>query len=76
MTGKRQFGNVRKLPSGRWQARYRTVDGRLASVSRTFKTKRDAARVGFQASRPTRPAVCGSTRRRVGFGSPTTRLHG
>ena len=44
MTGKRQFGNGRKLPSGRWQARYRTADGRLASPSLTFKTKTDAGR--------------------------------
>ena len=44
MSGKRQFGSVRRLPSGRWQARYRTIDGRLASAPLTFKTKGDAAR--------------------------------
>lgn len=44
MTGKRQFGAVRKLPSGRWQARYRTADGRLSSAPLTFKTKGDAGR--------------------------------
>lgn len=44
MTGKRQFGTVRKLPSGRWQARYRTIDGRLSSAPLTFKTKGDAGR--------------------------------
>lgn len=44
MSGKRQFGSVRKLPSGRWQARYRTVDGRLCGAPRTFKSKGDAAR--------------------------------
>lgn len=44
MSGKRHFGSVRRLPSGRWQARYRTADGRLATAPRTFKTKGDAAR--------------------------------
>lgn len=44
MSGKRHFGSVRRLPSGRWQARHRTADGRLATAPRTFKTKGDAAR--------------------------------
>lgn len=44
MTGKRQFGALRRLPSGRWQARYRAVDGRLSSAPLTFKTKGDAGR--------------------------------
>jgi integrase len=39
---KRQFGTVRKLPSGRWQARYRTDDGRRPKAQRTFATKTDA----------------------------------
>lgn len=39
---KRQFGTVRKLPSGRWQARYRTDDGRRPKSERTFATKTDA----------------------------------
>jgi integrase len=39
---KRQsWGSVRKLPSGRYQARYR-VDGVLHSAPTTFATKRDA----------------------------------
>lgn len=37
----RQFGNVRKLPSGRYQVRYRKL-GRLVPGDRTFKTKADA----------------------------------
>lgn len=40
----RHFGNIRKLPSGRYQARYRAPDGRLRSAPRTFDRKVDAAR--------------------------------
>jgi integrase len=39
---RRQFGNVRRLPSGRWQARYRGPDGLLRSAPITFATKGDA----------------------------------
>ena len=38
---KASWGSVRKLPSGRYQARYR-VDGRMAAAPTTFRTKRDA----------------------------------
>lgn len=41
---KRQFGTVRKLPSGRWQARYPDGSGRKVPADRTFPTKADAAR--------------------------------
>ena len=40
----RQFGNIRKLSSGRYQARYRGPDGRLRPAPRTFERKTDAAR--------------------------------
>jgi hypothetical protein len=40
----RQFGNVRKLPSGRYQARYRGPDGKLRSAAQTFLRKSDAGR--------------------------------
>jgi integrase len=40
--GHRRFGNVRKLPSGRWQARYRGPDGLMRSAPETFGSKRDA----------------------------------
>ncbi len=40
----RQFGNIRKLPSSRYQARYRGPDGELRSAPRTFERKTDAAR--------------------------------
>lgn len=37
--GKRDFGAVRQLPSGRWQARYRNNDGVLATAPATFATR-------------------------------------
>lgn len=40
---RRDFGTVRKLPSGRWQARYRNRGGRLVTAPETFGTKGDAA---------------------------------
>jgi integrase len=40
---KRDFGRVRQLPSGRWQARYHGPDGIDRPVPRTFERKRDAA---------------------------------
>lgn len=36
------FGSVRKLPSGRWQARYPDPAGRPMTAPSTFPTKRDA----------------------------------
>jgi integrase len=43
MSGRRQFGSIERLPSGRWRARYR-VDGRVVQTGRTFATKADAGR--------------------------------
>ena len=40
----RSFGSIRKLPSGRWQARYRGSDGLLRSAPHTFASKADASR--------------------------------
>jgi hypothetical protein len=40
----RYFGNVRKLPSGRYQARYRGPDGRMLTAAHTFARKADASR--------------------------------
>jgi integrase len=40
----RSFGSIRKLPSGRWQARYRGPDGLLRSAPRTFAHKPDASK--------------------------------
>src|ERR1700761_7542434 len=40
----RQFGNIRKLRSGRYQARYRGPDGQLRSAPTTFERKADASR--------------------------------
>jgi hypothetical protein len=42
MASKRDFGRVRQLPSGRWQARYPGPDGVDRSAPRTFDRKRDA----------------------------------
>ncbi|MFF2506189.1 tyrosine-type recombinase/integrase [Streptomyces sp. NPDC058067] len=43
MAGKRrQFGRVRKLQSGRYQARYVAPDGQLRPAPDTFRTKKDA----------------------------------
>jgi integrase len=39
---RRQFGSVRQLPSGRWQARYYGPDGVRREAPETFSTKRDA----------------------------------
>jgi integrase len=41
---RRQFGRIRKLPSGRWQARYPIGDGSLHAAPQTFATKGDASR--------------------------------
>ncbi len=41
---RRSWGTVRKLPSGRWQARYRDKSGRQRAVPGTFPSKADAGR--------------------------------
>ncbi len=41
---RRSFGRLRKLPSGQWQARYTTDDGRVHTAPKTFATKTDADR--------------------------------
>jgi integrase len=42
--GARQFGNIRTLPSGRFQARYTGPDSVSRSAPHTFERKRDASR--------------------------------
>jgi integrase len=42
--GHRRFGNVRKLPSGRFQIRYPGPDGRLRTGQDTYERKGDAER--------------------------------
>jgi hypothetical protein len=44
MASKRRFGRVRRLPSGRWQARYKGPDGIDRPAPRTFAGKADAER--------------------------------
>lgn len=39
---RREFGTTRKLPSGRWQARYIGPDGQRHTAPETFETKSDA----------------------------------
>jgi len=41
---RRAFGSVRRLPSGRWQARYYDLQGRSHTGPTTFATKGDANR--------------------------------
>jgi hypothetical protein len=42
MSKKRRFGRVRRLPSGRWQARYPGPDDIDRAADGTFETKTDA----------------------------------
>ncbi|WKU03155.1 site-specific integrase [Micromonospora sp. HUAS LYJ1] len=42
--GHRRFGSVRKLPSGRYQARYPGPDGQMRNAPETFARKSDADR--------------------------------
>lgn len=42
--GRRRFGSVRKLPSGRWQASFTGPDGSRRTAAGTFRTKTDADR--------------------------------
>jgi len=44
MPGRRLFGRIRRLPSGRWQVRYPGTDGMPQTAPRTFETKADAGR--------------------------------
>lgn len=43
MAAKRNWGRIRQLPSGRWQARYPGPDGKLRPAPTTFERKRDAS---------------------------------
>jgi integrase len=42
--GRRSFGSVRRLPSGRWQARYRDAAGKSHTAPETFATRPEATR--------------------------------
>jgi integrase len=44
MSARRQFGSIRKLPSGRWQVRHPGPNGKLISAPNTFATRGDASR--------------------------------
>ena len=70
--GRRRFGSIRRLPSGRWQARYRTNDGRQHTAPETFASKtaatRHLAQVETDLSRGqwSDPRLSRTTLRRVG----------
>jgi len=50
--GKRSFGEVSKLPSGRYRARYRELNGHRVSAPNTFATRGRSGPVAYpQASR-------------------------
>ncbi|WP_018601052.1 tyrosine-type recombinase/integrase [Mycobacterium sp. 155] len=42
-TGARDFGTIRRLPSGKYQARYRAPDGERRTAPTTFTTKKAAS---------------------------------
>lgn len=44
MSSRRHFGSVRRLPSGRYQARYHDAAGHRITAPRTFETKTEARR--------------------------------
>src|SRR5918996_3826344 len=44
MPARRRFGSARRLPSGRWQARYWDAAGNRVGAPTTFATKGDAQR--------------------------------
>ena len=44
MTRRRDFGAIRRLPSGRWQVRYQLPSGERLPAPRTFSTKAEATR--------------------------------
>ena len=64
MTAAWRFGAVRKLPSGRWQARCRTPEGRLIAAPETFRTKTDAS-LYLDALEVDQTRGVGSIRRRL-----------
>ena len=41
---RRRFGYIRKLPSGRFQASYKTPDGQRHNAPETYRTEADAGR--------------------------------
>ena len=47
MPTRRRFGSVRRLPSGRWQARYWDAAGNRTGAPTTFATKSDAQRLAL-----------------------------
>ncbi|WP_207944404.1 tyrosine-type recombinase/integrase [Actinomadura rubrisoli] len=71
MAGKQRFGRVRKLPSGRFQARYPGPDGYDRPAPSTFATKRDAEQ-GLVLKEAEITRGSGSTRTRAKCRSTST----
>lgn len=70
MAGKRTFGEVSKLPSGRYRARYSAPDGQRHSAPHTFTTKGDAdAWLTLRRSEVLRDEWTPPTATRTTFGS-------
>ncbi len=44
MTVRRRFGSIRRLPSGRYQAKFSSPDGHRHSAPETYRSRADAAR--------------------------------
>jgi hypothetical protein len=65
--GRRRFGNIRKPPSGRWQASYVAPDGLRRYADGTFDRKGDAERwLAVGPAAPAHPGVSPSPARRRG----------
>lgn len=76
--GKRDFGTVRRLASGRWQARYQDAAGRRCTAPATFATRAEAAAwlAGAQTDAlrgVTTPVVTAPPARRIAVPVATTR---
>ena len=52
---KRQYGSIRRLPSGRWQARYPIADGQMRSAPQTFEARDRQALGVFMSELGARP---------------------
>jgi integrase len=72
MAGKRSFGSIRQLPSGRWQARYSTPAGKSITAPKTFAAKLHAEAWLADRKREIDTALwnpAAATPRRIEFGA-------
>lgn len=69
-----RFGHLRRLPSGRWQASYRTAGGERRTAAKTFATKTDADRwLSTVESDLVRGTWVDATLAKMSFGEPLSR---